>query len=103
MAQQEVIGIYVVQFHRHHACCVLGNLPFCSFWSVWMRGPKFPLQKQLQVYQAICMSTMLYNCSSWDAPKTILNKFDACHRRHLCSILGILWPHSTISNEALYK
>ena len=83
--------------------CVLGNLSFHSFWSMWMRGPKIPLQKRLQVYQAICVSTMLYNCSSWAAPKTILNKLDACHRRHLRSILGIHWPHSTISNEALYK
>ena len=81
--------------------CVLGNLSFCSFWSMWMQGPKIPLRKRLQVYQAICMSTMLYNCSSWAAPKTILNKLDACHRRHLHSILGIHWPHSTISNEAL--
>jgi len=83
--------------------CTIGNLSFHSFWSMWMRGPKTPLQKRLQVYQAICVSTMLYNCSSWAAPKTILNKLDACHRRHLRSILGIHWPHSTISNEALYK
>ena len=83
--------------------CVLGNLSFRSFWSMWMRGPGIPLQKRLQVYNAMCVSTMLYNCSSWAAPKTILNKLDACHRRHLRSILGIHWPHSTISNEALYK
>ena len=37
-------------------CCVLGNLSFHSFWSMWMRGPKIPLQKRLQVYQAICVS-----------------------------------------------
>ena len=85
----------------HH--CVLGNLSLRSFWSIWMRGPKIPLQKRLHVYHAMCVSTMLYNCSSWAAPKAILNKLDACHRRHLRSILGIHWPHSTISNEALYK
>ena len=51
----------------------------------------------------MCVSTMLYNCSSWAAPKTILNKLDACHRRHLRAIFSIHWPHSTISNEALYK
>ena len=81
-------------------CCVLGNLSLHSFWSIWMRGPKIPLQKWLQVFQAMCVSTMLYNCSSWAAPKTILNKLDVMH---LCSILGIHWPHSTISIEALYK
>ena len=83
--------------------CVLGNLSFRSFWSIWLRGPKIPLQKWLQVYQALCVSTMLYNCSSWAAPKTILNKLDACHRHHLQSILGIHWPHSTISNDALNR
>ena len=85
----------------HH--CVLGKFSFRSFWSIWMQRPKIPLQKGLQVYRAMCVSTMLYNCSSWAAPKTILNKLDACHRRHLHSILDIHWPHNTISNEALYK
>lgn len=82
--------------------CVLGNLSFRSFWSLWMHGPKIPLQKRLRVYHAMCVSTMLYNCSSWAAPKAILNKLDACHRRHLRSILAIHWPN-TISNETLYK
>ena len=55
-----------------------------------------------------CKSTKLYACPPIVAglhrrPSNKLNKLDACHRRHLRFILGIHWPHSTISNEALYK
>ena len=49
------------------------------------------------------MSVIMYNSSSWAAPKHVLNKLDTCHRRHLRSILNIKWPTAVISNENLYK
>ena len=65
-------------------------------------GQRFHCKSDFQCIK-LCVSTMLYNCNSWAAPKTNLNKLDACHRHHLHSIHSIHWPHSTISNEALYK
>ena len=73
-----------------------------SFWSIWMQGPTISLQKWLQMYQALCVSTIMYNCSSsWAAQTTILNIIYACHRFHLHCILGIRWPHSTYFNEVI--
>ena len=83
-------------------CCNLGNATFRSFWVMWMRQPLIPLQKRLQIYHAVVVSVMLYNCGSWAAPQSILSTLDKCHRRHLRSILRIHWPN-TISNELLYS
>ena len=47
------------------------------------------------------VSVILYNCSSWSAPKNVLKKLDTCHRRHLRSILNVKWP-ATITNTKLY-
>ena len=83
--------------------CVMGNIAFQSFWKIWIRGSKIPLTKKLQLYNATCVSIMLYNCNSWAAPKAAMDKLDACHRKHLRRITGHQWPNSLISNEALYK
>ena len=46
---------------------------------------------------------MLYNCNSWAVPKAMIDKLDACHRRHLRYITGHCWPKSLITNQALYE
>ena len=33
--------------------CILGNVAFWSFWKMWMRRPKIPLNKRMLVYNAI--------------------------------------------------
>ena len=45
---------------------------------------------------------MMYNSSCWAAPKTVLNKLDVVHRRHLRTILNYKYPN-IISNKNLYK
>ena len=45
---------------------------------------------------------MMYNSSCWAAPKSVLEKLDVVHRRHLRSILNYKNPH-IISNRNLYK
>ena len=81
----------------------LGNAAFQNFWKLWMRRNRITLQKRLRVYDALVVSVMLYNCSSWAAPKNTLEKLDAAHRKHLRRILGVGWPKAHISNEELYK
>ena len=51
------------------------------------------------LYDATCVSKMLYNCNSWASPKKFLDKLDACHCRHLYTITGHRWPDSVISNK----
>ena len=63
---------------------------------------KIPLSKRLLLYEALVVSVMMYNSSCWAAPKSILNKLDVVHRRHLRSILNYRHP-GIISNDNLYK
>ena len=67
-----------------------------------MCRPKIPLDKRMLVYNAMVISVILYNCSSWAVTTTLLHKLDACHRSHLRSILDMHWPNGIISNEDLY-
>ena len=45
---------------------------------------------------------MMYNSSCWAAPKSVLDKLDIVHRRHLRSILNYRYPN-VISNVNLYR
>ena len=81
--------------------CVLGNIAFNSFSKVWLSS-KITLEKKLKVYQAQVISVIMYNASCWAAPKHVLEKLDACHRKHLRKIMNIKWPSSMISNKTLY-
>ena len=81
--------------------CALGNVAFKSFSKAWLNS-KITLEKKLKVYQAQVVSVIMYNSSCWAAPKNVLEKLDACHRKHLRQILNIWWPKSMISNKALY-
>ena len=54
------------------------------------------------VYEAMVVSVMMYNCSSWAATKDTLKKLDVCHRKHLRKIINVKWPQ-TISNDKLYE
>ena len=45
---------------------------------------------------------MLYNCGSWALTDSEAFSLDACHRKHLRSILGVRWPNR-ISNTSLYE
>ncbi len=85
------------------ARCIMGNIAFHSYWKLWIRGSKIPLTTKIRLYDATCVSLMLYNCNSWATPKKFLDKLDACHRKHLRTITNHRWPDSVISNDALYK
>ena len=63
---------------------------------------KIPLNRRLVLYEAQVVSVMMYNSSCCAAPKTVLEKLDVVHRRHLRTILGYKYP-SVISNNNLYK
>ncbi len=83
--------------------CISGNIAFRSMWKLWSQKSRIPLKVRLRLYNSYCIPIMLYNCNSWAVTKATLNKLDACHRKHLRSITGHRWPHSLISNKALYR
>ena len=82
--------------------CILGNIAFSKFKSVWLQGKRIDLSRLIQVYEAMVVSVMLYNSSSWSATKIFLDKLDVCHRRHLRAILNVKWP-AVIKNKKLYE
>ena len=96
-----LLGSYMCSTFDITQKCILGNVAFNNYKQVWLKGRIIHLRTLIEVYEAMVISVMLYNCSSWAAPQNILYKLDVCHRRHLRYILGIKWP-TTISNEKLY-
>ena len=101
--KNKILGSRLCSSSDITARCIMGNSAFRSFWKLWIRGSKIPLAKKLQLYNATCVSLMVYNCNSWAAPKAAMEKLDVCHRKHLRKITGHQWPNSLISNKALYK
>lgn len=75
---------------------------FQTYSKLWLRGTKIPLERKLVVYEAQVLSVLLYNCSSWSAPKTIMEKLNVCHRKQLRSICNIVYP-GVIKNSELYR
>ena len=78
----------------------LGYAAFNKYKKAWNK--KIPLLKHLVLYEALVVSVMMYNSSCWAAPKSVLEKLDIAHRRHLRSILNYSYPN-IISNKNLYK
>ena len=78
----------------------LGYAAFNKYKKAWTN--KIPLTKRLLLYEALVVSVMMYNSSCWAAPKSVLEKLDVTHRRHLRSILNYRYPN-IITNKNLYK
>ena len=78
----------------------LGYAAFNKYKKAWSN--KIPLSKRLILYEALVVSVLMYNSSCWAAPKSVLEKLDVVHRRHLRSILNYRYPN-IISNKNLYK
>ena len=78
----------------------LGYAAFNKYKKAWSH--KIPLSKRLLLYEALVVSVLMYNSSCWAAPKSVLEKLDVVHRRHLRSILNYRYPN-IISNMNLYK
>lgn len=75
---------------------------FQTYSKLWLCGVKIPLERKLVVYEAQVISVLLYNCSSWSAPKAVMEKLNVCHRKHLRRICNILYP-GVIKNQELYR
>ena len=78
----------------------LGYAAFNKYKKAW--NNRIPLSKRLLLYEALVVSVLMYNSSCWAAPKSVLEKLDIAHRRHLRSILNYKYPY-IISNDNLYK
>ena len=98
----KLLGSYMCSEYDIRQKCILGNLAFNNFKDVWLQGKRISLATLIKVYEAMVTSVMMYNCSSWAATQTVMEKLDICHRKHLRAILNIRWPRK-ITNEKLYE
>jgi hypothetical protein len=79
----------------------LGHVAFNNFKKVWLQRKTISLSRKLQIYEAQVVSVIMYNSSTWAAPKHVIEKVNVCHRRHLRYILNYKYPY-IISNKNLY-
>ena len=100
--KSKLLGSYMCSSYDIQQKCILGNLAFSNFNDVWLQGKRISLPRLINVYEAMVVSVMMYNCSSWAATKDTLKKLDVCHRKHLRKIINVKWPQ-TISNDKLYE
>jgi len=83
--------------------CNKANVAFFTYKNTWLTSSvKICERRKLRLYEALVTSVLLYNCSSWAAPKSVLDSVDILQRKHFRQILRIFYPN-IISNENLYK
>ena len=97
----KLLGSCLCSTYDIHMRCIAGNVAFNNYKNVWLQGRQISIGRRIQVYEAMVVSVIMYNCSSWTATKEVLKELDVCHRNHLRQILKIHYPNK-ISNEKLY-
>ena len=80
----------------------LANVAFRKLSTVWFRRSRISLPLRLRLYDSFVVPVLIYIMGTWGLTKAELEPLDAYHRRHLCQIIGIHWPHR-ISNTVLYR
>ena len=100
--QTKLLGSYMCSIYDIHMRCIAGNVAFNNYKNVWLQGRRISIKRRIIVYEAMVVSVIMYNCSSWAATNETLRQLDVCHRNHLRQILKIHYPNR-ISNENLYK
>ena len=74
------------------------NVAFYTYKKVWLNSSvQISESRKLKLYEALVTSVLLYNCSSWAAPETVMASVDVLHLRQ---IINTYWP-TDISNENL--
>ena len=99
--QTKLLGSHMCSSYDIEQRCIKGNIAFNSFKTVWLQGRRISITRLIQIYEALVVSVIMYNSSSWAAPNDILEKLDVCHRKHLRQLLNIKYPNN-ISNKKLY-
>ena len=98
----KLLGSFMCSAYDIERRCISGNIAFNNYKNIWLQGKIISIQRLVQVYEAMVVSVIMYNCSSWAVPNDKLKQLDVCHRSHLRQILKIKWP-TTITNEKLYN
>ena len=69
------------------------NVAFYTYKKVWLNSSvQISESRKLKLYEALVTSVLLYNCSSWAAPETVMASVDVLQRKHLRQIINTYWP-----------
>ena len=64
------------------------NVAFYTYKKVWLNSSvQISESRKLKLYEALVTSVLLYNCSSWAAPETVMASVDVLQRKHLRQII----------------
>jgi hypothetical protein len=72
--QSKLLGSHMCSNYDILQRCIKGNIAFNSYKNVWLQGRRIKICKLVQIYEAMVVSVIMYNCSSWAATKDILDK-----------------------------
>ena len=97
--KSKLLGSYMCSSYDIQQKCILGNLAFSNFNDVWLQGKRISLPRLINVYEAMVVSVMMYNCSSWAATKdaalslvhaikgSVAKKRSGSHKANLLKVL----------------
>ena len=80
----------------------LASQVYGQMYTLWLRRREVSEGLRVQLYKAIVIPTLLYNCETWGPPQSALSELDRFHRKQLRNLLGIHYPRR-ISNADLYE
>jgi hypothetical protein len=66
------------------------------------RSQKLTINTKFRLYNAACISILLYGCESWVLTNKDRNKLDVFHRTCLRIMMGYNQSENHMTNEALY-
>ena len=81
---------------------ILAQNAFIKLSNIWYRGNLVSEYRKIQLYEALVLPILLYNCGTWGLTKKNLDCLDAFHRRQLRKVIGVVWPEK-ISSQDLYE
>jgi len=70
-------------------------------YSLWLRKHIVPESTRLRLYNAIVLPTLLYNCETWGATASVMERLDAFHWKQLRALLGVKYS-DRVSNDTIY-
>ena len=68
-----------------------------------LTAPKLPIRLRTQVFNASCVSVLLYGCESWTMTEELSTKLDIFTRTIYRIMLGVSQSETHMTNKELYK
>ncbi len=61
----KLLGSFMCSSYDIERRCISGNIAFNNYKNVWLQGKQISTSRLVKVYEAMVVSVIMYNCSSW--------------------------------------